>query len=306
MKIYFSIIIPHRNTQGLLKKCLDSIPDVEYVQVIVVDDGSDNGIELPSPHHSNVEYIYSNAHRSAGYARNIGLEHAVGDWVLFADADDYFNDGFLSELLKNKDSDCDVIFYKVKGVYLASGERAESREYINRHIDKALCGTESSSDVSRHSTTPWGKMIRREIIVKNHLSFDDIYYSNDVMFSAKLYCLSPRIMISEYVLYIVTRHDDSLSGRNSWCDDSFVRRFEVRVRRNLFFLENGAPTFYLLPYIVGTKNVSIRAKMRCICILRKYNHLWYSIESYVVYRIVRRLKGGWGRMRRILPLANRQ
>ena len=39
--INYSIIIPHKNTPDLLRKCLDSIPHRDDVQIIVVDDNSD-------------------------------------------------------------------------------------------------------------------------------------------------------------------------------------------------------------------------------------------------------------------------
>jgi len=39
--INYSIIIPHKNTPDLLQKCIDSIPHREDVQIIVVDDNSD-------------------------------------------------------------------------------------------------------------------------------------------------------------------------------------------------------------------------------------------------------------------------
>ena len=40
-EINFSIIIPHKNSADLLQYCLDSIPNRDDVQVIVVDDNSD-------------------------------------------------------------------------------------------------------------------------------------------------------------------------------------------------------------------------------------------------------------------------
>ena len=39
--LYYSIVIPHKNAQDLLKYCLDSIPIRDDIQVIVVDDNSD-------------------------------------------------------------------------------------------------------------------------------------------------------------------------------------------------------------------------------------------------------------------------
>jgi glycosyltransferase involved in cell wall biosynthesis len=39
----YSFIIPHKNCPDLLQRCVDSIPDRDDVQVIVVDDNSDEG-----------------------------------------------------------------------------------------------------------------------------------------------------------------------------------------------------------------------------------------------------------------------
>ena len=43
MQINYSFIIPHKNCPDLLQRCVDSIPERDDVQVIVVDDNSDEG-----------------------------------------------------------------------------------------------------------------------------------------------------------------------------------------------------------------------------------------------------------------------
>ena len=57
--INYSIIIPHKNIPNLLQRCLDSIPNREDVQIIVVDDNSDPNIvdfdKFPGLNRSNVE-----------------------------------------------------------------------------------------------------------------------------------------------------------------------------------------------------------------------------------------------------------
>lgn len=59
--INYSIIIPHKNIPNLLQRCLDSIPNREDVQIIVVDDNSDPNIvdfdKFPGLNRSNVEVI---------------------------------------------------------------------------------------------------------------------------------------------------------------------------------------------------------------------------------------------------------
>ena len=98
----YSIIIPHHNTPDLLKRCLLSIPKRDDVQVIVVDDKSDDSY-LPAVRKiqecfSPWEFIYLTEGKGAGHARNVGIDYSKGDWLLFADSDDYFVSDFSSLL----------------------------------------------------------------------------------------------------------------------------------------------------------------------------------------------------------------
>ena len=70
----YSIVIPHYNSPNLLQRMLDSIPQREDIQVIVVDDCStrQNVELLKQCHHSNLEIVYLPENKGAGYARNIG------------------------------------------------------------------------------------------------------------------------------------------------------------------------------------------------------------------------------------------
>ena len=116
----FSIIIPHKEIPDLLMRCLKSIPVSEDIQVIVVDDNStgadtylDKYPELSRPY---LEFVRTTKGGGAGYARNVGLEHAKGKWILFADADDFFVDDMYGIICSYADSEADVIFFKNKAV----------------------------------------------------------------------------------------------------------------------------------------------------------------------------------------------
>ena len=116
MNPLFSVIIPHREIPDLLMRCLKSIPISEDIQVIVVDDNSPDAntylerySELSRQH---LEFIRTTKGGGAGYARNIGLDHAKGKWLLFADADDFFVEDMYDIISSNADSEADVIYYK--------------------------------------------------------------------------------------------------------------------------------------------------------------------------------------------------
>ena len=84
----YSIIIPHKNIPKLLQRCLDSIPRREDTQIIVVDDNSDPAkvdfTHFPGLSDPSVEVYFDKSGKGAGRARNIGLEHAKGKWLVFA------------------------------------------------------------------------------------------------------------------------------------------------------------------------------------------------------------------------------
>lgn len=99
-----SIIIPTYNRDELIKKALDSIQDQTYAnwECIVVDDGStDNSLKVLKSYNDKDSRIqYFQRHRlpkGASTCRNIGLEHATGDYVLYLDSDDYLLDFCLEQ-----------------------------------------------------------------------------------------------------------------------------------------------------------------------------------------------------------------
>ena len=99
-----SIIVPHFNSPALLQRLLDSIPNQENVEVLVIDDLSNSHLKEYyecKDRNSDRNVIFLNntvQNKGAGGARNVGLAHAKGKWLLFADSDDYFVDGFIDTI----------------------------------------------------------------------------------------------------------------------------------------------------------------------------------------------------------------
>lgn len=86
-----SVIIPSYNRAHVLGRALDSVLSQlwdQSLEIIVVDDGSNDGTaELIAEHYPDISYLYqSNAGVSS--ARNLGLERSKGEWIALLDSDD--------------------------------------------------------------------------------------------------------------------------------------------------------------------------------------------------------------------------
>ena len=92
MRPLLTIIIPHKDTPTLLRRCMASIPNRQDIQTIVVDDHTEDvkAVRDLQDMFPAVTFIYNDKQVGPGFSRNIGLEKAEGEWVIFADADDYF------------------------------------------------------------------------------------------------------------------------------------------------------------------------------------------------------------------------
>jgi glycosyltransferase involved in cell wall biosynthesis len=109
-EVKFSIIIPNYNKEEYVEETLNSIFNQTYknFEVIVIDDASsDNSLEIIKKYDCIV--LHTNRARAGG-ARNKGLDHATGDYIIFLDSDDYFTDNTVLERLNNLINGEDMIF----------------------------------------------------------------------------------------------------------------------------------------------------------------------------------------------------
>ena len=229
----FSIIIPHYDIPDLLMRCLKSIPVSEDIQVIVVDDNSpdaDTYLErYPELSRPYLEFIRAPKNGGAGYARNIGLDYAKGKWLLFADADDFFVDNMYDIITTHAESDADVIYFQKRAVYSDNLNCKSSRSgYIDKIMDIYL-KTGDEVPVRTRYYVPWGKMIKKSLVENHHIRFEEIKYSNDILFSVHVGCLAKKIEAIDTVLYVVTYREGSATY------DYCKKNDELKIRAGAFF-----------------------------------------------------------------------
>lgn len=233
----YSVVIPHKNCPDLLRRCVESIPLRNDIQIIIVDDCSDAD-QKPKLQRPGVEIFLmdSECAKGAGRARNEGMKNAKGTWVLFADSDDYFYDGFWSIIDSIvSDGEFDVRYFCVDSVdsdTLQPVERASKRR-LNTLVKDYIQGKDGSEDDLRfHYNVPWGKIFRRDFVFENNIRFDETPVANDVMFSTLSGSKAKLIKAYNDVMYVVTVRNGSLVSK---IDKNSLRcRFMVCLRHNVY------------------------------------------------------------------------
>jgi glycosyltransferase involved in cell wall biosynthesis len=89
-KKLLSIIIPVYNREKMITKALDSIPNLNSIEVIVVDDCSTDNTYKILKEYKKIDLLIfkTKSNLGPGAARNIGIDEATGDYITFLDSDD--------------------------------------------------------------------------------------------------------------------------------------------------------------------------------------------------------------------------
>ena len=210
----YTIIIPHHNIPLLLKRCLESIPKRKDLQVIVIDDCSDESckwIESYSKNWGDFIFIENKIPKGAGHARNLGLSSIKGKFVIFADCDDFFSADFSLILEKYKSSNFDLIFFNAKSVYSDNLEKESERaNHVQNYINDYFINNDLFN-LRYYFTEPWCKIIKSELILDNHIKFEETIVANDYLFSLNVGYFASNITVETMVGYIITLRSDSLS-----------------------------------------------------------------------------------------------
>lgn len=190
MKAKISIVVPIYNADEYLLQCLQSIEQQTYnnLEIICIDDGSvDSSFAIAQSFAKRDPRFVVIRKENGGQssARNMGLENATGEFVMFVDSDDWIEpdvaEGALRTIL---DTNADCVMWSYMREY---GQNKKKKQIFDqdRLFDKAACRDLQrqiiglSKEELKHpenvdALAPvWSKLLRREIIEKRGLRFTD-------------------------------------------------------------------------------------------------------------------------------------
>lgn len=217
MECKVSIIIPVYNSEkylGKLIECLSSQTLKEIEFIFVNDCSTDNSLNILSDFEKKDEdrviIINLNENQGQGGARNIGLKYARGEYIAFADSDDYMKSD-MYESLYNKAAlgNYDIVecgYYserKNKNMMLWDKNMDGDVSFDNRIKMFLSCGF------------LWSKLFKRDIIFDSNIEFIDRIQFEDVDFLNRLYLRVNRAGVLEKYLYYYRNDKESITNRGN-------------------------------------------------------------------------------------------
>ena len=221
-----SIVIPVYNAEKYLEQCLNSIQNQTYknFEVILVNDGSIDHSESICMDFVKVDTrfkYFTKENGGASSARNFGLDHVLGEFITFIDADDWVDENHLEVLINNiKENNSDMAVSSIKKfdnvsnfefrVYSKQEKYLLNYNKLNR--EEFLVILPKLIHASNSYKIAVSKLFKKELVTD--VRFDEsIIYGEDLDFFFKLYNKVNSISYVDEITYIYRLHDESSSSK---------------------------------------------------------------------------------------------
>ena len=189
IQTYISIIVPVYNVEKYLSRCVDSILNQTFTdfELILVDDGSTDNSAKICDEYAEKDCRIKVIHKENGgvsSARNVGLENAVGEYIMFCDSDDFVDKDWIKILLfyakKNPTSliNCEYCNYLINKDVINYPKTYNVEEATHIDIDQYFYFYKNN-----YSQFVWNRIFCSETIMINDIRFDEkIKVGEDALF----------------------------------------------------------------------------------------------------------------------------
>jgi len=212
-----TIVTPVYNGEAFLAEFINSVLTNTYEnwELLLVDDGStDRSAEIIkefAEKEPRIKYIESK-HHNAGYSRNLGMEHAGGEYICFLDCDDIVDKAYLEEMHKALvDNDANLAFCKSNAYLQDTGEYKNlDWSFRKRFFPEQIPFSRKQCPDNLFQTNliaAWNKMARISLLRDNHIQAQSIASANDVVLTCLMMACAKKIVPVDKVLYTQRRNN---------------------------------------------------------------------------------------------------
>ena len=217
--IKLSIIIPMFNVSKYLQKCINSaykqgFIDSEFELILVDDESPDDSLSVANNEakdHCNISII-SQKNKGLGGARNTGILHAKGKYLLFLDADDYLLPNALKEIVNIAlQKELDILEFGAQGV-LPNGEITYQ---ISKSSNQNIYNGILYYNKIKYMNSACNKLYKRELLLETQIYFLERIYIEDFEFNTRVFFYAKNVMAVNNVVAHYLQSTDSITRNTS-------------------------------------------------------------------------------------------
>lgn len=257
MKI--SLIVPVFNGLQYYKTFSNTIVEIysdNRFEIIVVDDGSNDSFSILLKEQFPLIDIYYQCNQGSGIARNLGIDKATGDWVMFLDVDDEINISELNIALSLLNKHVDIFCFQAKRI-MHSTKRVVEKKWKPTIFKTPFLGCCFEYPDILVDSIVMNKIFKRSYVIDSGVRFPNGKYE-DKVFLTNLFLKKPRISISDVSYYRWNVYPSSGSQTNTKDMDDIKQRFHAC--SNQLFLTKNTPFFDIIQSNVFNHDIALYSK----------------------------------------------
>ncbi len=259
-----SVIVPVYNGEAVIGRCLSSLLAQTYVdfEILVIDDGSEDATAREVRSFSDPRIrLFRQKNAGVSAARNLGIENAMGEYIVFVDGDDYVESAYLMSLylLREEGALSAVGFTGSAPCDAADTEETKYLYEIGQSMpDDLLAGTLGKTI----AFSCWNKLFARQILIDNELRFPvGLKLGEDLIFVFRYLCYCRRVVYCGKAQYHYCENSDSAVRRAADRSDDYEATVSMMqtIRENGYsFHESAICSFCLeiMTYVLQNPYVS--------------------------------------------------
>lgn len=209
----FSIIVPVYNVERYIGKCLSSIVKQTYkdYEIIVVNDGTkDNSMKVVQKYPVK---IVNQKNQGLSVARNTGVKHATGEYLLFLDSDDYIEKDLLKKIEKSLKNAPDLVRFQIQEVF----EDGTITEYPEAPFTEQT-GEDAFKLITKYHfvENAWCYAIKRSYYQKEKFSFKPGTIHEDFGLTPLMIIKATKVNSISYIGYNYLQRDGSIMSAQDY------------------------------------------------------------------------------------------
>jgi len=200
-----SIVVPIYNIEDYLDKCLNSVLNQTFkdFECLLVIDGIKDNSYLIAEKYAGIDYRFKVIYKPNGGlsdARNVGMEHAMGEYIYFLDGDDFLYASAMEKCVNKLDeTKADMVIFDVTQHNLEQN----TTELLKNDFDENQTYTVDKEPtlLIKVLNAAWNKMYRKDLFIDNNLNYPIKYYYEDLGTTYRLMLKSKSIAFINEPLY---------------------------------------------------------------------------------------------------------